>query len=183
MSIDQRPGRGAGAAAAIGGLIITGLGVVATSSSDAVGGAWFVTGGLAALLLAVGVLGLRGALAGLPVARGALAFAAVALTAFGLAHLYSLVDEDLAILLFSVFMVLASIGLVVAGVALLRSGVGDTRTRWLPLACGVWPVATIPAGAAIGDVPHFLAITVWGLLWVALGIGLVTAGRDRVPAI
>lgn len=129
------------------------------------------------------MLGLRGALPGLPVARGALAFAAVALAAFGLAHFYALVDEDLAVLLFSVFMVLAVIGMVVAGIALLRSGVGDARTRWLPLACGVWPVATIPAAAAIGDVPHFLAITVWGLLWAAFGIGLATAGRDRVPAL
>jgi len=183
MSIDQRPGRGAGATATLGGLIITGLGLVATASADAVGGAWFVVAGLAALMLVVGVLGLRAELPGLPVARGALAFAAVALTAFGLAHFSALVDEDLAILLFSVFMVLAAIGMIVAGVALLRSGTGDARTGWLPLACGVWPVATIPAGAAIGDVPHFLAITVWGLLWTAFGIGLVTAGRSRVPAL
>jgi hypothetical protein len=46
----------------------------------------------------------------------------------------------------------------------------------VPLLCGLWPIVTIPAGSALGDVPHFLAIAVWGICWVALGIVLRTAG-------
>jgi hypothetical protein len=38
-----------------------------------------------------------------------------------------------------------------------------------PLLCGVWPLATIPAGAVIGDLPHLGAIAVWGLCRVAFG--------------
>jgi hypothetical protein len=38
------------------------------------------------------------------------------------------------------------------------------------VSAGVWPLATIPAGAALGDLPHFGAIAVWGLCWVAFGV-------------
>ena len=87
--------------------------------------------------------------------------------ALALAHVYTLVDADTAILLFSVFLVVLALGMVVAGVALARVWRGPAR--FVPLVCGVWPLATIPAGAALGDLPHFGAIAVWGLCWVAFG--------------
>ncbi len=100
------------------------------------------------------------------------------MTLFALAHFYALVDEDVAILLFSVFMVLTSIGMIVAGVAILRSTAAHGWGHAVPLVCGVWPILTIPAGAALGDVPHFLAIAVWGVCWTALGVSL-RAGSTR----
>jgi hypothetical protein len=45
----------------------------------------------------------------------------------------------------------------------------------------VSPILTIPAGAALGDIPHFLAIAVWGLCWIALGVSLSQPARPRVP--
>ena len=72
----------------------------------------------------MGILGLRARSVDVAVTRWALAAAAVAMTLFALAHFYALVDEDVAILLFSVFMVLTSIGMIVAGVAILRSTSG-----------------------------------------------------------
>jgi hypothetical protein len=86
---------------------------------------------------------------------------------FALAHVYTLVDVDTAILLFSVVLVVAAVALIVAGIALARTWRGPGR--FVPLLCGVWPLATIPAGAALGDLPHFGAIAVWGLCWVAFG--------------
>ena len=120
---------------------------------------------MAALLLTVAILALRARVTG--VARAALAVAGVGMALFALAHVYTLVDADTAILLFSVFLVVLALGLVVAGIALARVWRGPAR--FVPLLCGVWPLATIPAGAAIGDLPHFGAIVVWGLCWVAFG--------------
>jgi hypothetical protein len=85
--------------------------------------------------------------------------------------------EDTAIILFSVFMVVAAISLIVAGDAVIRARAGTSAQRGLVLAAGIWPLATIPAAAAIGDDPHFLAITVWGALWVAAGATLLAADR------
>ncbi len=45
----------------------------------------------------------------------------------------------------------------------------------------VWPIVTIPMGSALGDVPHFLAITIWGICWVALGLVLRGSGA-QVPS-
>ncbi len=178
MTTTTVPARRAGTAAVIGGLTISILGVVAAVDADAVTDTWFTIGGLAIGLLVVGVLGLRTAVADVSTARRALAGSAVAMTLFGLAHLYALLDTNLAILLFSVLMVLASLGMIIAGVALVRRGIGHRWQRLIPLMCGVWPILTIPAGAAIGDLPHFLAIAVWGAWWVALGMNLLTVIHD-----
>jgi hypothetical protein len=175
MTIITVPFRKAGTAAVAGGTTVVGLGVAAAVQPAVVADTWFIIGGAAICLLAVGVLGLRRAVNGLGTARRALSGSAVATALFGLAHFYALVDADLAILAFSVFMVLASIGMIVASIAILRSTNSRGWTRLTPLLCGVWPVATIPAGAAIGDLPHFLAIAVWGVCWVALGASLLTA--------
>jgi len=161
-----------GTASAVGGTVIAGLGLVGAIDAGKVGNAWFATSGAASLLLVLGLLGLRKAAEGLPVVRRALGATAVTMALFGLAHFYALVNQDVAILLFSVFMVLTAIGLIVAGSAIVRHRTGRGWQAGLPLLCGVWPLLTIPAGAAIGDVPHFSAIAIWGLCWVAYGLSL-----------
>lgn len=159
--------RSTGVLAAVpGGLVIAALGAVAAFAPAATEGVWwFLAAAAGAALLCVALVALRSRVEG--VARPALAVAAVGMGLFALAHVYTLVDEDTAILLFSVFLVVTAVPLVVAGVAIARAWRGPAR--FVPLLCGVWPLATIPAGAAIGDLPHFGAIAVWGLCWVALG--------------
>jgi hypothetical protein len=165
-TVAQRPTT-AVAAAVPGGLVIAVLGAMAVFAPAATDGLWwFLTAAAGAALLCVAILGLRSRVDGL--ARWALTVAAVGMALFALAHVYTLVDVDAAILLFSVFLVVLALGLVVAGIALARTWRGPGR--FVPLLCGVWPLATIPAGAALGDVPHFGAIAVWGLCWVAFGV-------------
>lgn len=176
------PVRTAGILGVIGGLVMVGDGLAAalrTSLTDH--GGWFVVAGIASLLLVVAILGLRDTVSALPVARRALGVSAAGLTLFAAAHFYAVADQDTAILLFSIFMVVASIAMIVAGVVISRAGVWAGRSRFVPLVVGVWPLATIPAGAAIGDLPHFLAIAVWGLCWTALGLTLLRADV-AVPA-
>jgi hypothetical protein len=175
MSVGTVSGRKGGPSSLIGGSIITGLGISAAIHPGDAGPAWLVIAASAAGLLVVGLLGLRTLAAGVQTARRALAGSSVAMGLFALAHLYALTGADLAFALFTVFMVAASAGLITAGVALLRSGWQNVS----PLVCGIWPVVTIPAGAAIGDVPHFLAIAGWGVTWVVLGVQLSAAARER----
>lgn len=177
MSSPSHAPRAAAVAALTGGLTIAVLGVVAALAPADTGVAWFLVAVVGAGLLAVATLGLRAAVAAIPLTRVPLAIAAAALVLFGLAHVGALVDEDTAIMLFSVFMVVAAVGLIVAGVAIARAWRGPAR--FVPLLCGLWPIVTIPAGAALGDVPHFSAITVWGFCWVALGGVLWVSARDR----
>ena len=158
--------------------MITVLGFYGALFPGLIGAAWFATVVLAALLFAVGILGLRRLAASVGATRlvtGALAVAAVATTLFALAHAYALVDEDTAIMLFSVFMLLMAGSLVVAAVGMFRGSA--SLPRWATLAAGVWPLATIPAGAAISDLAHFGAIAVWGLTWVVLGATMIRAAR------
>ena len=167
-----------GVATAVAGVVIVVLGVVAALSPDLLGAAWFASVVPAALLFAAGLLGLRRLATGLGasgVVTGALAVGAVATTLFALAHAYALVDEDTAIMLFSVFMVAIAGSLIVAAVGMFRSPAG--LPRWATLAAGVWPLATIPAGAAISDLAHFGAIAVWGVTWVVLGATMIRASR------
>jgi hypothetical protein len=168
MSSSSVTRRSTGVLAAVpGGLVIAVLGAVAAVAPAATDGVWwFLAAAAGAALLCVAILALRSGVDG--VARPALAVAAVGMALFALAHVYTLVDEDTAILLFSVFLVVTAVALIVAGVAIARVGRGPAR--FVPLLCGVWPLATIPAGAALGDLPHFGAITIWGLCWVMLGV-------------
>ncbi len=165
------PSRSAGTLTALGGIAVTVLGVGAAIDLDFLGAAWFATAGVAVLLLVPGLLRLRTSAAAEPLARGALAVSAVFMTLFGLSHFYGMFNEDVAVLLFSVFMLMESIALIVAGVVIRRTN-RRSWSSWLPLVCGAWPVLTVPAGAALGDVPHFTAIAVWGLTWIALGLAL-----------
>lgn len=168
-----------GLAAVTGGLTIVGLGVIGAFWPAAVSGPWFIAAGVAAGLLAVGIIGLRARVVAITTARHALAVSAVAMTLFALAHFSALINEDLAVLLFSMFMIIGSIGMIIAGAAILRERPQRGWTRAIPLVCGVWPILTIPAGAAIGDLPHFGAIALWGLCWTALGARLIERRHGR----
>jgi hypothetical protein len=173
--------RTTGTAAAIGGLAIVALGIDGAVAPDSLGSLWFVLAGIAAELLAYGVLGLRTVVSGVRGTRVATTVAAVAMALFGLAHFATLIDEDTAIAVFSAISIVAAAGLAVAGVAVARADRWRGARGIVPLLTGVWPVATIPAGAALGDVPHFLAIAGWGVCWVALGsvlLGARTAPRE-----
>lgn len=161
-----------GTAMTVGGTVLAGVGLVGAIDASKVGDVWFATSGAASLVLVLGLVGLRKAAEGLRVVRRALGATAVTMALFGLAHFYALVNQDLAILLFSVFMVPTAIGLIVAGAGIVRHRIGRGWQAGLPLLCGVWPLLTVPAGAAIGDVPHFSAIAIWGLCWVACGLSL-----------
>lgn len=162
----------AGTLTALGGIAATVLGVGAAIDLNFVGAAWFAIAGVAMLLIVPGLLRLRTSAAAEPIARGALVVSAVSMTLFGLSHFYGMFNEDVAVLLFSVFMLIESIALIVAGVVIVLRTKRRSWSSWLPLVCGAWPVLTVPAGAALGDVPHFTAIAVWGLTWIAFGRAL-----------
>jgi hypothetical protein len=167
-----------GVATTVAGVVVSILGTVAALSPDLAGAAWLASVVPAALLFAAGLIGLRRLATDLGssgLVTGALAVAAVATALFALAHAYALVDEDTAVMLFSVFMLLIAGSLIVAAVGMFRGPAG--LPRWATLAAGVWPVATIPAGAAISDLAHFGAIAVWGLTWVVLGAAVLRASR------
>jgi hypothetical protein len=167
-----------GVATAVAGVAVAVLGIIGAVSPDLAGVAWLAAVVPAALLFAAGLVGLRRLAASVGatgLVTGALAVAAVATTLFALAHAYALVDEDTAIMLFSVFMVLIAGSLIVAAVGMFRGSA--PLPRWATLAAGVWPLATIPAGAAISDLAHFGAIAVWGLTWVVLGATMTRAAR------
>ena len=171
----QSPPRPATAvAAAVGGALILVLGALAlVAPASTEGPAWFIVAGGAAALFAYAVAGLRTAVRSVPRTGPPLLVAMVGLVLFALAHVYTLVNLDTALLLFSVFMIVGALGLIVAGVFIVRAWRG--AARFVPLLCGLWPIATIPLGASIGDVPHFGAIALWGVCWIALGVVLRTA--------
>jgi hypothetical protein len=140
--------------------------VAAFAPAATEGAWWFLAAAVGALLLCVAILALRpqrGRRRAARVGRGRGRHGALRAGA----RLHTLVDVDTAILFFSVFLVVTAVALIVAGIALARTWRG--AGRFVPLLCGVWPLATIPATAALGDLPHFGAITVWGLCWVAFG--------------
>ena len=168
------------AAAAVGGLIITVIGAAAAISPHIVGGTWFATAGVAALLFAVGVFGARRVVDRSRVSRIALGVGTGALTLFGLAHFYAVADEDGGVALFSAFMVLSAVSLIVAGAAAIKTRAGTPLQRTALLVAGIWPIATVPAGAAIGDLPHFLAVAVWGVCWVVTGVAMMRGHQVTV---
>jgi hypothetical protein len=74
--------------------------------------------------------------------------------------------------------VLTATGMILAGIAVLRAGRWLGRRRYLPLAVGLYPfVAMFPIVAITGD-PSILMISLWGFLWVVLGIALHAETRS-----
>ncbi|MFD3399403.1 hypothetical protein ACFWUU_01925 [Kribbella sp. NPDC058693] len=152
----------------VGGLGIVAAGTVAAIDANIADSTWFAFAGASALLSTAGVLGLRRATTAVPLAHKALSAVAVTMTLFALAHFYAVADQDKAIPFFSAFMMLSALGLTIAGIAILRARLWSGAARALPLITGLWPL-TIPIGLALGDVPHFIAITLWGVCWTAVG--------------
>ena len=125
-SVAQRPTTAV--AAVPGGLIIAVLGAMAASPPRPPKG----SGGSspppsARCCSAWRSLALRSRVDG--VARPALAVAGVGMALFALAHVYTLVDVDTAILLFSVFLVVTAVALIVAGIARTARGPGPGPVR------------------------------------------------------
>jgi hypothetical protein len=166
-----------GSTTVVGGLGITAAGLVAAVHPDVPGGIWMPATGVAILLVTVGVVGLRQAVAGIVLARKALPCAVVTMALFGLGHFYAAFDEDTGIPLFSAFLLLSVIALTTAGVAILRAGIWSPAARALPLIVGLWPV-TVAIGLALGDVPQFVAIACWGILWICFGSMLAGRWQD-----
>ncbi|HWD81509.1 MAG TPA: hypothetical protein VG497_21585 [Kribbella sp.] len=160
----------------VGGLGIVAAGVVAAADATLADSIWFGFAGASVLLATAGVPGLRHAVSAVPLAHKALSVASFTMTLFALAHFYAMVDEDRAIPFFSAFMLLSSAGLIVAGAAIVRARLWSGAARAVPLVTGLWPL-TIPIGLALGDVPHFVAIALWGACWTALGRQLLNLRR------
>ncbi|MBA2277566.1 MAG: hypothetical protein H0W06_07350 [Chloroflexia bacterium] len=123
-------------------------------------------------LLSVGVLGLaRSGAAG----GGRLATAGAGVTQLGLAVLVvaegvSLIDMDVAVVLFSVSTLALAAGPIALGVAVLRTGRWTDWHRFTPLACGLYvPLILMPAFALPGYGPNF-AIGLWGVCWLLTGL-------------
>lgn len=73
-----------------------------------------------------------------------------------------------------------AVGLVVFGTAAIRSGRWPGVGRWAPLAMGVYPfVVMFPIVAATGS-PSALAIALWGVPGMLVGVGLAI---DRQPGV
>jgi hypothetical protein len=81
--------------------------------------------------------------------------------------------------LYGVASIAIGAGLVMVGVAVRRSRAWDGWRRWVPLVVGAWVfVPMIPAIMA-GFLPARLAITMWMLLYAALGWALATGSATR----
>ncbi len=124
------------------------------------------------VLLFVGVIGLaRSGAAG----RGRLAKAGVGVTLVGLAVLalaegVSLIDMDVAIVLFSLATLAIGVGPITLGVAMLRTGRWTGWRRFTPLACGLYvPLILMPSFALPGYGSNF-AIGIWGICWLLIGL-------------
>lgn len=174
MSSSTASPRVGGIATIVAGLTIVVLGIQSMIDPDAGGAAWMIAAAVAAGLFVLGLLALRSRVMAIPLARRALVPTAVAFVLFALAHLYALVDEDLATELFSVFQLLGAVGLIVAGVSIVRHAQGPGWARAATPVCGGWAFV-VPVGAILGDTVLFGAIAAWGVCWIGLGLALQTS--------
>lgn len=80
--------------------------------------------------------------------------------------------------LFSVGPLLSGLGLILAGIAVLRAGRWTGWPRFVPLTLGIYvPVIMIPAIIVSGGPPAsgaLVALAVWDVLWLLLGVGVLT---------
>jgi hypothetical protein len=174
-----RAGRKSGIAAMIAGAIILVLGASTAIRPNLTGPGWLIAAGVAALLFATGIFALA-TMPGLPRSgRITLTLATGAMTLFALAHFYAIIDEDRGTAAFTALTILSAVSLTVAGVIATRARAGTPLQRLSLLLTGIWPLATIPAGAAIGDVTLFVAIAGWGACWMLVGLSLTIQPSQR----
>ena len=80
------------------------------------------------------------------------------------------------------------VGVIAVGVGVIRQRRWLTWERWVPLAIGVWVFIPMTPAIAAGYVPARLSITVWMVLYAALGWVVLTTSRRapgdvRAPAV
>ena len=83
--------------------------------------------------------------------------------------------------LYGVSCIAVGVGMTVVGVGVVQRGHWTSWRRWVPLAIGVWVFVPMTPSIVVGYLPARLTITIWMLLYAALGWALVTAAR-RVEA-
>lgn len=135
---------------------------------------WFVVQhlGLIAGLVALGRSGAAGARRlGLRLAIGGLALLTVteALAIGAADSAYPTSRTDLLDAAYGVSVTLAGIGLIFLGIAIVRARCWSGRSRWLPLATGIYVFVPMFPAMFGGFVAARLAITGWMLLFALLG--------------
>ncbi len=189
-AIPPVPGtRAAGVCATAAGLMLLALGLTASAFPLATHGfsPWMALSAVALLLLVAALGGLAASeLAG----SGRLAIVGLAVAIAGavtdlLAHSIAAIDASRSVSpLFPVGAVGTWAGMVLTGAAVLRARRWAGRGRFLPLACGTYPVlAVLPAYAIGNGLAGHLAGAGLGLLWVALGVSLSRAPRSWLPPV
>jgi hypothetical protein len=88
--------------------------------------------------------------------------------------------------LYGISCVAVGVGMTVVGVGVVRHGLWASWRRWTPLAIGVWVFIPMTPSIMVGYVPARVTITIWMLLYAALGWALVSAssraGLQQAPA-
>lgn len=87
--------------------------------------------------------------------------------------------------LYGISVVGVGVGVTAVGVGVIRQRQWLSWHRWVPLAIGVWVFIPMTPAIAVGYVPARLSITLWMVLYAALGWVLVTTSRwapEDVPA-
>ncbi|MGH2601434.1 MAG: hypothetical protein ACRDJ9_18870 [Dehalococcoidia bacterium] len=126
------------------------------------------------LLLLVAVAGLlrSSALGSSRLGHGGLVLTLFGLVVLVLAEPTSLLNMEIAVILFSMSTLAIMIGMILAGIAMLRGGRWTGWQRFAPLACGLFiPLILVPAFALPGYASNY-AIGVWGVCWLLLGLAL-----------
>ena len=77
--------------------------------------------------------------------------------------------------LYGISCVAVGVGMTVVGVGVVRHGLWSSWRRWTPVAIGVWVFVPMTPSIMVGYVPARVTITIWMLLYAALGWALVAA--------
>jgi len=189
-ALPAAPGvRVAGACAAVAGSLQLALGLGAGAFPLAIWGfsPWMALSALALLLLVVALGGTAAAEvagSGLPAILGLAVAIAGAVTDL-LAHAIAAIDATRSVSpLFPVGAVGTWAGMVLTGLAVLRARRWAGPGRFLPLACGLYPVAAVlPAYLLANGPAGHLAQAGLGLLWALLGISLSRVRRSWLPPV
>lgn len=169
-----------GASALIAGAIVQGgCGIAQVSEPLVSGQAGFglrnTLVAIAQLLLMTGLIGLwrEGATGGSRLGRIGLA---AAVGASGLLVVAELVDLYLTAAaaepIYGVATPLLGVGMVLVGVAALKARRWTSWRRFAPLICGLYVLVVLLPAFAISGGPNFLALTVFNVCWLALGVAL-----------
>lgn len=160
-----------------GGLLQAFLGLVLAPHQNPGSPYFALICGLNALshaLLAVGVVALlRPLVAGSSfLARSGWLMALFGLALLIVAEFVSLMNMDVAIVLFSVATLAIVAGMMAAGIAMLRSGHWSGWRRYTPLLCGLFVLLVVLPSFGLPGYASNFAIGAWGFCWLLLGLAL-----------